>query len=390
MKNSLWFVASVALFLGSCSTGNKMQSSATTDDLYVAKTESYVAPATDQVNSNDEYQSNSSTESDEVTSEKYSDESGNTYITNNYYDNNSYTSQLDRWYNPGLGFGYFSPFYTGYSFYDPFHYSPGFSISIGFNQGWGNSWYNPYYYPMYSYNPWNPYYNPWYSSGFGYNPYGNGFGYNPYGYGYSNGYYDGYYSSAYSGGYSSGNSYSGPRGSVSSNTSGNGDGRQYKTVQENQEISAEPVNSTPSNVESIGKGVDAPVKQTPSVAEPVKRGNEQITNPRVPATPKESQERNTPKLNLPQANSTISNELLFNQSAPELDSKRPIVNNLINNKVQIQGKPGNSSQPDTRMNLDKGDERPSLNNGDSYTPANNKSRPDSDNNRNSNSKPRRK
>ncbi len=147
MKNSLWFVASVALFLASCSTGNKMQSSATTDDLYVAKTESYVAPATDQVNSNDEYQSNSSTESDEVTSEKYSDESGNTYITNNYYDNNSYTSQLDRWYNPGLGFGYFNPFYTGYSFYDPFHYSPGFSISIGFNQGWGHNWYNPYYPP---------------------------------------------------------------------------------------------------------------------------------------------------------------------------------------------------------------------------------------------------
>jgi hypothetical protein len=164
-------------------------------------------------------------------SDTYSDEYGNTYITNNYYgdynefDNYSYSTRL-----PAPGFGYYD------CFYDPFwnygwgwnnwcgyrwYYQPGFSISIG----WGAPWYgwNNWYYPYYGWG-----WNNWYGGGY-YNYYGWG---NPYwqGYnhGYWNGYNDGYYNNDWNHGWTGnyGNSngtYYGPRrvSSGSNTTSGN-------------------------------------------------------------------------------------------------------------------------------------------------------------------------
>ena len=63
---------------------------------------------------------------------------GNTYITNNYYNDDSYndyfyTSRLRRYYQPSYGFGYWDNYYTNYYFYDNNPWS------------WGNN--------IYSYTP---------------------------------------------------------------------------------------------------------------------------------------------------------------------------------------------------------------------------------------------
>lgn len=227
MKATLLFISIAGFFITSCSTGNQLKSSAANDDLYLATTEpgSQGSVAYAEEEPVEVYQDGySNPEPDYTTTEKYVDENGTSYITNNYYEGQnydfygsdySYTSELNRWYGPSVGFSYYSPFYT----------SPGFGISFGIGFGWGY----PYYYPYYSsfYNPY--YYNPWYSPYYyGYYPY-----YNPYYYGgcYGGGYYGGGYCGGgyYDGyGYGYGNDYYyGPRSSSSSNTSGNG-GRSYK------------------------------------------------------------------------------------------------------------------------------------------------------------------
>lgn len=233
MRTLLLLTAIVALFFASCSTGSQVQSSIQGDDLYVART-----PATTEVTgvttqsgaAEGAYQDGQvNPDPDYTTTEKYTDENGNNYITNNYYEGQNYdfygndygySSSLSHWYGPSLGFSYFSPYYS----------MGGFGSSIYFGFGWGNSWYNPFYSPFYSYNPW---YSPYY---YGYNPYYNPF-YNPYygyygGGGYCGGYYGGgYYGGGYygDGGYGyGGNTYYGSHGSSSSNTANTVDGRHYK------------------------------------------------------------------------------------------------------------------------------------------------------------------
>ncbi|MBK9732283.1 MAG: hypothetical protein IPO83_13555 [Chitinophagaceae bacterium] len=270
MRTALLLTSASVIFLASCSSGNKMQSSVQGDDLYVAKTESSLsAPAeTYTTDPSVKYQDEQTNPNpDYSTTDKYIDENGTNYITNNYYEGqnydfygnqNSYSSDLSHWYGPSLGFSYFSPFYS----------MGGFGASISFGFGWGSSWYNPYYYPYYSYNPW---YSPYY---YGYNPY-----YNPY-YGYSGcGYYGGgycgggYYGGGYYGdgyGYGSGygnNTYYGPHGSSSSNTSNDGDGRQYKYDGDvngglSNTSNGSGLNVTPAsiNVSNADGGIVSPVK----------------------------------------------------------------------------------------------------------------------------------
>lgn len=272
MRTTLFLVSVAALFLSSCSSGNKMQSSVQGDDLYVTQTEqvappqqeTYVDPSAEQtkgqVNPDPDYS----------TSDKYTDENGTTYVTNNYYEGqnydfydseSSYSSDLSRWYGPSLGFGYFSPFYT----------SPGFGVSVSFGFGWGNSWYNPYYSPFYSPYYSYYYYNPWYTPYYyGYNPY------NPYYGGYYGGGYcgNGYYGGGYYGdGYGYGNNtYYGSHSSSGSNTSNNGDGRHYKYSEDNSGEQNGAVNSsngsghavTPSSSNIAGENANgvSPVKTT--------------------------------------------------------------------------------------------------------------------------------
>jgi hypothetical protein len=116
---------------------------------------------------------------------------GTTYITHNYYGSGldyydySYASRINRFYNPYYGFGYYSPFYLGFSyspwgFYDPFWYRP--SFYFGMHWGWGSfGWGYPFYYPYY----WSPYSSYWYNRGY----WDSYWGYNYYGWYSSNNYY---------------------------------------------------------------------------------------------------------------------------------------------------------------------------------------------------------
>ena len=210
----------------SCSS-TKEVSSPKGDDVYISQTTPSPEPSNSGStynqsqnnaidNQSDQTRSDNTLQNpDNSASEQYTSPNGTTYITNNYYngagyDSGSgwYTAQLNQWYGPYVGLGFYSPFY----------YSPGFSISLGFGfgigygyAGWYNPWYSPYYYyPGYGYTGWYYPYYPYY-----------GCGYPGYGYG-SGGYYDGYY------GYGS-YGYYGYHGSSASNSSNDlNNGRHYK------------------------------------------------------------------------------------------------------------------------------------------------------------------
>ncbi len=85
-----------------------------------------------------------------VETTKKKDAQGNTYVTNNYYDD-SYAARINRFDRP----------YYGYGYYDPWYYGPGTSLWYNSYFGWGMSfsfgWGYPYYSPYYS-----PYYYPYY------------------------------------------------------------------------------------------------------------------------------------------------------------------------------------------------------------------------------------
>lgn len=134
--------------------------------------------------------------------ETYVDGDGNTYITKNYYGDNysfyedeydyHYSSRINRFHRPYMGFSYWGGGYTDYYWYNPMFM--GNSIYVG----WGRPWWNRpymwggYYGPMYGmgwHNPWAMH-HPW---GWHnpYNMYGWG-GYGGYNMGYMHGYNQGY------------------------------------------------------------------------------------------------------------------------------------------------------------------------------------------------------
>lgn len=277
MRTSLLLVTVSAIWFASCSSGNKMQSSVQGDDLYISKTESTVSTPSENYNTDSYTGGNQEGEvtPDYSSTEKYTDENGTNYITNNYYEGqnydfygnqNSYSSQLSHWYGPSLGFSYFSPYYMG-----------GFGPSISFGFGWSSGWYNPFYSPFYSpYYSYNPWYSPYY---YGYNPY-----YNPY---CGGGYYGGGYYGGDGNGYGYGNNtYYGPHGSSSGNSSNNGDGRKYKyddatnqsTINNSYNSSGLSVTPTSINVANSSDDLAAPVKSTGSIGISDAKGNMNIQN----------------------------------------------------------------------------------------------------------------
>ncbi len=178
-------------------------------------------------------------------SESYSDGQGNTYITNNYYgDNfgNDYTTRMRRFYQPCMGFGYFSPMYTG-MFYDPWMmggWGGGFGVGIGWGSPWmmGPSW-------GWGWDPWFSPWRPWYGGHWGWNrPWGSpwgGWGYGSgYWAGYNHGYWNGYYDGMY-GGMAGGGLYGGGFGNYGRNTiygprqSSTGIASQRNTIAEKQD-----------------------------------------------------------------------------------------------------------------------------------------------------------
>ncbi len=177
---------------------------------------------------NSNYGQNSSDNSGQSSSstQQYSDDKGNTYVTNNYYNDDDYydyqySARLKRYYSPAIGYSYYDQFYTNSYWYDYNPYNYGVSIYLGYNW-WAPSYCytNPFWYaPVYSHHHHYGYYDSWNSpyGYYGYNNYWNG-----YNHGYNDGYWNGYYASNYNNPYYynsyDGNvNYYGPRGSISSN-----------------------------------------------------------------------------------------------------------------------------------------------------------------------------
>ncbi|MCX7696739.1 MAG: hypothetical protein N2Z72_03480, partial [Bacteroidales bacterium] len=142
------------------------------------------------------------------TSTTYTDQNGNTYITNNYYYDDyydyEYTARLRRFYGGGW-FDYYDPFYTNLYWYtyDPFL----FGISVYYTPWWWwkprYRWYWGWYFPYYHYYGWG--YTPGYYWGWNYG-YWHGY-HDGYWDGYWNGYWDGYWDSHYGPSYYYYNSY---------------------------------------------------------------------------------------------------------------------------------------------------------------------------------------
>ncbi|MDD5571555.1 MAG: hypothetical protein PHD97_10455, partial [Bacteroidales bacterium] len=251
IKNILPLV--VILALGACNT---TRNTATYDDVYYnPKTDKTTkAPVYSQPSSNTSsdskdagYNSNqgqtlkaedsipSSANSDynnsrQSTTESYSDENGNTYVTNNYYDDYydySYAARMRRFYEPSYGYSYYDDYYTNMYWYS---YNPmdwGVSIYLGYH------WVSPFFYMGYS--PWWHYsswymWDPWYSPYYSYYPwYHHGWGY---GNGYWDGYYDGLYSDYYYNSYDGNSRHYGP---MSSRTTTGSDSRPVRNFAQKYE-----------------------------------------------------------------------------------------------------------------------------------------------------------
>lgn len=271
-KLTILFAAPVLLVMNACSS-TYHAGNATPDDVYYSSKDypknqaqatypatppaapsdysqpnaTYDQNSSDQ-NNNQSYQDQNSGQQNGYSSEPQpstttttQDPQGNTYITNNYYNDDdyydyAYSARLRRYYTPAIGYSYYDPYYTNSYWYDYTPASWGVSIYLGYNW-WAPSYYysSPFCYGGgvsfgWGYNPWG--YDPWY--GGWHNPYSYGHGYN---HGYADGYWDGYnhgYSDGYYGlgnpnpyyynSYDATSYYYGPRGSASDNSPRPGNG----------------------------------------------------------------------------------------------------------------------------------------------------------------------
>jgi hypothetical protein len=303
MKTYLLLLLILAAVASSCSSGKQVASSGA-DDVYVTKTTPSAQPGQDAPSSSgvvDEQTGEVRTESSVSIPEleQYTDDAGNTYITNNYYGTGSdwYQSQL---YGPSIGFGYSYPYGWGSSLYAPLYYSPAFSLSFSLGFGYGYfPWYSSYYYPYYP--AWG-YYNPYY--GWGY-PYG--------------GYYGGYYDCWYGGYYPPYYGYYGYRGASASNSGYDG-GRQFK-----QENGSEQTNegrnnfgrsSTVTNLGTISEQIG---RNFSNDANNIDRGNVKSNNSNGrnnSIKDFDAEERNPVKFNSPSSNDR-------NLSSPDRNNNTP-------------------------------------------------------------------
>jgi hypothetical protein len=146
------------------------------DTYYVPSNETYTPPSNPPSSTFDDRRDGYSVPAEQFTT---TDENGNTYITNNYYDNDDlddwgYTSRMRRFYTPNFGVNYYSYWFTPSFYYGWNTWNTG--IFIGFGNHWidpfwgrGNRWgnvgfYDPWYDPFWSYNwGWNScnYFNTW-------------------------------------------------------------------------------------------------------------------------------------------------------------------------------------------------------------------------------------
>ena len=213
---------------------------------------------------NSDYSQDPSQQNSRSTTSQTTDGSGNTYVTNNYYNTDdyydyAYSARIKRFYNPADGYGYYDPYYTNAYWYDYSPASYGVSIYMGYNW-WAPSYYyySPFAYPTigFSYGWGYPYYG--FSIGFGFGfgygyGYGYGYPYYPYYggyYGYGCGYY-GYgcgYNPCYYNSYDSYNNvYYGPRGGIASDGGKAGPTRPPRSVGDSYESAVIGGKIAPSN-----------------------------------------------------------------------------------------------------------------------------------------------
>lgn len=188
MKNT-WLLSLLVLVFGGVSY-------AQTDDLYYDPD----MDASYSVTYNEEYPNDDYA---------YDDEAYDYYDDYDYY----YSQRIRRFYHPTAGFGYYSPYFMDYNYYDPFYssYRPGVNVNLFFGSryyrpslytawnpyGYGYGWYDSYSSPWSYYSPWgygrySSFYSPFSSYGYygsGWNTWcGPSYAYSPYGYysGYNN------------------------------------------------------------------------------------------------------------------------------------------------------------------------------------------------------------
>ena len=167
MNRSIISLSFVALVFGSGCSSTKNTATAYDDDIYRSSKDVVLAsnptpsntttPEQNSVNPNTN--SGVTSENQKVMgnddqqpnyTEKYSDENGNTYITNKYYNNDfdyddyydyGYAVRLRRFHNPCWGFGFYDSYYTNSYWYDynPWHW--GSSIYLGYSW-WGSGYYS--------------------------------------------------------------------------------------------------------------------------------------------------------------------------------------------------------------------------------------------------------
>ena len=126
MKRIQIILTFTALFAAaSCSPTRNVSS--TPDDVYYSERDQQhepqpaaaSAPPADYSRDYSNYNPDNNTNNSQTPSstEQYTDDKGNTYVTNNYYNDDDYydyeySARLRRYYTPAVGYGYYDPFYT--------------------------------------------------------------------------------------------------------------------------------------------------------------------------------------------------------------------------------------------------------------------------------------
>jgi hypothetical protein len=294
-------------------------------------------------------------------SDQYSDSKGNTYVTNNYYDDYydyEYSSRIRRYYSPAYGYGYYDPFYTNSYWYDYNPNSWGVSIYLGYNW-WAPSsyYYQPFCYGSgfsvgFGYNSFYPYSSYPYYGGFGYgNPFYHGYQ-NGYWNGYNNGFYDGYYAGNtnpyYFNSYDATSYYYGPRGSSGSNSPRSATQRQSTIA---------PISEKFERAVADGR-VPKAQRELPE-----SRPNLQQNSSAPPV------QRNAPSINNSRTNPQMDNRNI-NSGRNSTDQGIQQRNNSIDSKGRIIDQSGIiRNDNSTRNNNPRNNNTPSINSRDNQMPA---------------------
>ncbi len=229
MKNRIWVVGVLLLFLASCQSSRFMQ-----DDLYFTDMDAK-REVRENLNNSTTNSTNANSDEEVKSNFKLNKDNSDILITNTYYTDKdftyddyydySYSSRIRRFQRPNSTWGYYDPYFTNYYWYNnsnPSYFGnsvyatytwwgPNFGNNYSdyywgnnyygygsWGNGWyGNNWCNPWQNNMYGNNWWNPY-NPyacngWNNSCYGNNGYWNGFGSISYG----NMYYNSYDNNCY-------------------------------------------------------------------------------------------------------------------------------------------------------------------------------------------------